>query len=84
VVTVPGELATGGRGGAPGVASGAALSAVLGANKGALGIGCRGPERICPGRGAGGMGRAGIAGIALAGRGAIGVAWPLASGGRKG
>jgi hypothetical protein len=30
------------------------------------------------------MGRAGIAGIALVGRGAIGDGWPLASGGRKG
>ena len=75
--------------GAPGIADGIGIPELDAVSTGGLGaagagMGCRGPERICPGRGAGGMGRAGIAGIALVGRGAIRVAWPLASGGRNG
>jgi hypothetical protein len=61
--------------GAPGAVS-------VRASTGAEGNGCLGPERICPGLGAGGVGRAGI-GIP---RGAIGgeSGGPEASGGRKG
>ena len=55
--------------------------AVLAVSSG--GIGWRGPERICPGRGAGGPERDGITGPRLAG--ALGPpGCPLASGGRNG
>jgi hypothetical protein len=57
---------------------------VLGASVTPGGMGCRGPERICPGLGAGGAGRLGMIAVRLripAGDAAPG---PLASGGRKG
>ena len=88
--------ATPGRGGAPGVviivggtgdegAAGALTGALiagagLGASDTAGGMGWRGPERICPGRGGGGAERDGITGPRIAG--APGV--PVASGGRNG
>ena len=48
------------------------------------GSGCRGPEIIWPGFGAGGEGRDGITGPLLSGLPGVGEGWPLASGGRSG
>lgn len=88
----PVTIADGGRGGPAGTPAGtpdgtAGAAGVDAASTGGLGtwgtgagMGWRGPERICPGRGAGGNGRAGMDG----GRGGIGVLCPLANGGRSG
>ena len=71
---------------APGVvieAGAAAEGPGLGASATPGGSGCRGPDKICPGRAAGGAGRDGITGPRFAGAcGTLG--WPVASGGRKG
>jgi hypothetical protein len=61
----------------------AAIGVGLGASATPGGSGCRGPDKICPGRAAGGAGRDGITGPRFAGAcGTLG--WPVASGGRKG
>ena len=48
------------------------------------GSGCRGPDKICPGFGAGGAGREGITGPLFAGLPGPAEGCPLASGGRSG
>jgi len=79
-------IMVGGAGCAGGGAGGGALNpgAGLGASLTGDGIGWRGPERIWPGRGAGGAERDGITGPRFTG--ALGGApgWPVASGGRNG
>ena len=89
----PGVVIITGGAGAEGAACGAGGGALIGAGAFAVGsvlavsaiggIGWRGPERICPGRGAGGPERDGITGPRLAG--AFGPpGCPVASGGRNG
>ncbi len=63
-----------------GDAGGAPGSGGLGSPLAAGGIGWRGPDKICPGRGRGGAGRTGIAG----GRGGAGGVCPVDNGGRSG
>jgi len=82
-------IITGGAGadGAACAAGGGVLIGVLGAGEvlavSSGGSGWRGPERICPGRGAGGPERDGITGPRFAG--AFGPpGWPVANGGRNG
>ena len=57
---------------------------VLGASVTPGGMGCRGPERICPGLGVGGAGRLGITALRFTMPGGDAAPSPLASGGRKG
>jgi len=57
---------------------------VLGTSVTPGGIGCRGPERICPGLGAGGAGRLGMTEVRFKTPAGDAAPGPLASGGRKG
>lgn len=58
--------------------------AVLGTSVTPGGMGCRGPERICPGFGAGGVGRLGMTEVRLKTPVGDAAPGPLASGGRNG
>jgi hypothetical protein len=86
VVTIVGTAgADGGAGEASALAPGVALGAsAVGASAAIGGMGWRGPERICPGRGGGGAERDGITGPRLNGAPGCPVGCPVAKGGRNG